>query len=211
MIKKAMFIIGGGVLVFALQSKAEDIYDLPYIEGPYLSVKAIGIYPGETNWEAASSETTVEYDAGYGGGGSIGFKLPYNFRVEGEFSYLHSDVDSVGGVKNSNAVEVIAIMANLLYDIPLPNSVPVKPYVGAGIGSAFVEFEPAAGKTDDTPFAYQGIAGASIPVNANNDIFVSYRYLRTLEGNYDNAGVPFDAEFDTHIGEIGWRMMFNML
>ncbi|HVM22116.1 MAG TPA: outer membrane beta-barrel protein, partial [Sphingomicrobium sp.] len=82
-------------------------------------------------------------------------------------------------------VSVLSGMVNGLLDFGLSES--MSAYVGGGFGRARVR---QLGESDSA-WAWQGIAGVSIPVGANLDLGLKYRYFRTGRLNFDTDPVAF--------------------
>ena len=111
-------------------------------------------------------------------------------RVNGQTLPL----SNVGG-----SARLYAGMANLAYDIPVhPFGLPVQPYVGAGAGYAWLDFHNAGGDGRGTfllgngntfgpgpdrvsfgsagAFAYQAMAGVSVPITALPGLQATFEY-----------------------------------
>ena len=157
----------------------------------------------------------IEFDDGYAGFVTIGGQLWF-FRGEGEFGYRNNDVDSVSGIPGggSGEAKVKSYMGNVLFDIP--TGTPWTPYIGAGIGAAWVRMEgnlPAAGVTvDDSEraLAYQGILGVTYRMSPNVGIFADYRYFDTEENQFTASnGTQFDTDYTAHTLTVGLRYTFG--
>src|SRR5690606_27488249 len=130
-------------------------------------------------------------------------------RAEVEGNYRRNEVDEVrlGGLPNpavpserlirgGGDVATYGVMANLLYDIGAAQGWPVHITIGGGVGWALHDYDGVGGATqfqglsnavvsiDDTDgrFAYQGIAGVSVPITAVPGLAITaeYRYFATL-------------------------------
>ena len=93
--------------------------------------------------------------------------------------------DGQGSVKN------YGLFGNAFYDINTGSG--FKPYVGAGLGYQWidVEYAPSAvdiANDDDGAFSYQLMAGGSIAVSENFDVFAQYTYRDTFE----DADIPLN-------------------
>ena len=138
--------------------------------------------------------------------GSIGYGLAgtgLRFELQGAFydNKIHS-------LKDGGAVRVTSaggdeykegVFGNVLYDIPLPASTPVFPYVGAGVGYVHNEFNnlhiatnggtPTAtllrGNGEADGLGVQGIVGVSFPVYSlvpGLSFTAEYRFLSEIGG-----------------------------
>jgi outer membrane protein OmpA-like peptidoglycan-associated protein len=75
-------------------------------------------------------------------------------------------------------------MANVLYDF-MPASI-ITPYVGAGLGVAFIDSNSSLGSTQ---FAYQGMLGLAANVSNSMRIMVEGRYFGTTNPSVNVPGV----------------------
>ncbi len=163
----------------------------------------------------------AEFDNGYGIEGAVGYAHHSGFRGELALGYRNNDFDdvSVAGVSASGSgvnvggqVESLSIMGNGYYAFDLGAG--FKPFIGAGIGVAFLEAEvelshPSFGtiteSDDDTVFAYQGIAGVEYEIptdSATIALGVRYSYFATTDPDF--GGI--EAEYGTHNIMVGVRI-----
>lgn len=148
--------------------------------------------------------------------GVLGYALGNGLRFETEVGYRPNDVDNITGVAGgSGDVDVLNWMFNALYDLDYWN-LPVKPYVGGGIGIANVDFDgvtPVAGSTindSDIGFAFQGIAGVSLDLTENLAATLDYRHLRVPNVSFrTNGGTSVDSDYATNQIMIGLRYTFG--
>lgn len=169
-----------------------------------ISTSGSGVY-----WDHA------RYHFGYDVGGSIGYKSN-PLRYEAQFTYMDSETKrfSVNGFEPSlMAGESTAslLMANVYYDFP--DMVPgIAPYIGGGIGYAYVTTRLGAGAgsyyfygldVHDSVFAYQGTAGLTYNFAENYAINIDYRYVGT--SNVSSFGKIFQA----NLAEVGATYRFD--
>lgn len=148
--------------------------------------------------------------------GALGYALGNGLRFETEVGYRPNDIDNITGVAGgSGDVDVLNWMFNALYDLDYWN-LPVKPYVGGGIGIAHVDFDgvtPVAGSTindSDIGFAFQGIAGVSLDLTENLAATLDYRHLRVPSVSFrTNGGTNVDSDYATNQIMIGLRYTFG--
>jgi opacity protein-like surface antigen len=148
------------------------------------------------------------YNNGYNAGGRFGYQSN-PIRYEVEYTYLHAnakhfDVNEVRQTEVSGEASGNLLMANLYYDFPdmLPA---VAPYLGVGIGYAYIQSTLASTgpdsatyfNTDDSAFAYQGTAGITYNFAENYAMNIAYRYVAT--DKTDGFGKIFQA----HLADIG--------
>src|SRR5262249_5490732 len=137
------------------------------------TIKRNGTYKEKTGWVVL---------------GTLGYAFGNGFRVELEPGYRYNKLDNlkvngIGKVANSGHVDSWSVMANALYDIP--TGTPITPYVGGGVGVAWVHGEfknnNIGQSVEDTQaqFAYQGIAGVDYSLTPQLKIGISYHYFGT--------------------------------
>lgn len=94
-----------------------------------------------------------------------------DIRGEIEGSYIDNDFDNISG-----DVTIYAGMVNGYYDFN--NSSKITPYVGLGVGAAFVEAQSSSFTDDEqTVFAYQGMLGAAYEYDNDIDLTMGYKYF----------------------------------
>jgi opacity protein-like surface antigen len=198
--------------------------------GPYVGLEGGVLFPKDRHVDATVNYTNpaltdTTYPDAFDVNQKTGFDLDaiagYDFglfRLEGELGYKRSKNDTrlnpafvsayntATGVTLTNSdfdlnnhTTVLSAMLNGLVDGDLGG---VRVYGGGGVGYADVK---ALGDSDNA-FAWQLIAGASVPVTPNVDVGLKYRYFRT--GNlhftdtraFPEAGVALDSsgKFSSH-------------
>ena len=86
-----------------------------------------------------------------------------------------------------------AIMANAFYDFLAGG--PIVPYIGAGLGIAFVNASALGGYTSSTNFAYQGMLGVGWNIDPQFRLNIEGRYYGTTSPTVNNplsGGVTFN-------------------
>ncbi|WP_341808270.1 P44/Msp2 family outer membrane protein [Wolbachia endosymbiont (group E) of Neria commutata] len=147
------------------------------------------------------------------GSAAAGLKMEDNIGVELEVLYSQLDVDGAGYKDTNSAdkpdnakvfakvtafdgsdsgkatgtnegFKTIAAMVNAYYHVDLGNeSIPVTPYVGAGVGVAKVNFAGA----DHWKPAYQAKAGISYAVTSEIKVYGGYRYFGLYGNEFKDA------------------------
>jgi opacity protein-like surface antigen len=108
-----------------------------------------------------------------------------------------------------------SLMANAWYDFDL--GLPITPYVGGGLGLAQVKISgDLAGhrlfEKNDSVFAWQVGAGASLPISDAAKLFLDYRYFSAdnahlkLEPGFHGGSI--NADFNSHSLLLGIRFNF---
>ena len=138
------------------------------------------------------------------GGGSIyvGTRLPLGLRLELEALYRYLPINRVdlGGVTvaGSGRAHLAGPMLNLFFDLPVQDF-PFRPFIGGGIGGAYVTANVADGaggndyyRPSDWQFAYQVMGGAEIPLSQSSRFTAMYRWLEVngIQGKCAASGPP---------------------
>ena len=181
----------------------------------------------------------LEIDLAAGLGGAIGYRWS-NLRLEGFGAWRHHDVDvfealqlvtvneSTGATVTINAIDrfrsrvsgdttTIVGMVNGIVDIDF--ALPVVPYVGVGLGAAYVTLRDVRGSAGGIPFtlasdsdmvlAYQALGGVAFPITDQIIVELEYRFLTMTDPEFtDSLGASIDVENDSHHFEIGLRLNF---
>jgi outer membrane protein OmpA-like peptidoglycan-associated protein len=191
------------------------------------------------NWLDDTSETVnyggipvpveIQWDTGWAIEAELGYRWAEFWRLEIEASFRENDIDTYTSnniVTNpSGDVEQLAVMANLLFDFDVTETINFS--IGGGIGAAQVEVE-ATGTTaastvfldeadQDWNWAYQGIAGISFETGDQTEIYIDYRYFVTNDVNIQPSagaflpavGTIFDENFENHTVKFGFRYFFE--
>ncbi|MBE9605886.1 OmpA family protein [Acetobacteraceae bacterium H6797] len=179
----------------------------------------------------AGNGAKVNFDSGLGAVLSAGYGFGNGLRAEIEGSYRHNWVDDgrpargLGHRGASGYNYGIGAMANVLYDFDLGLPMGITPYIGGGVGYAWLNYQDVKlkGVTDtldifgsDGAFAYQGIAGLSLPISSvpGLSLTAEYRYFATLEqelkarSTTDSGKVKVD--YANHSVLIGLRYAFGV-
>ena len=142
----------------------------------------------------------VDLDAGFTASGALGFNYTEGIRTELEYRYVTSGVSSrrlfEGGGDVGEGIGVPApsnddvnahfVFSNFYFD--LNNSSRFTPFIGGGVGGAFVENEFGL---RDAALAYQGRAGVAYDFGGGLSFDLEYIYLRTNDLSFG----PDDGDF----------------
>lgn len=164
----------------------------------------------------AALGTEINFDVGYGLSGALGYHWGL-FRVEGEITYAESDIDElevVGiGFSGSGDVSSLGFMANAFKDFEIGDGWQFN--IGGGIGYAIVSINDASvggvplADDDDWVFAYQLGTGIGYQMSPTTTLSLDYRYFATVDPEFNDVdGIPFEAEYDSHVIRIGVRFNF---
>lgn len=178
--KSALLLAAALVLPVAKASAAEQ-------PGWYGTLGAGMAFQNDTEHTSANTNNFKFTNPGFDVLGSVGYAYGNGLRFEGEAFHGYSTVrDADGAISNTD------LFLNGLYDFDLGTF--FTPYVGAGVGVGFVGAENIGRTTgtthidgNDTQFAYQGIAGVSMPINNEWSVSADYRYIATLDPKFGNS------------------------
>lgn len=187
------------------------------VDGVYTSVfggytylpSNISVY----NWDYGLFRDGSKYNGGFNAGGRIGYQSN-PLRYEAEYTFLkaetkHLDVNYIKHDNLEGYASANLLMANVYYDFPdmLPA---ISPYLGVGIGYAYLQSEIltyspyyAYFKASESAFAYQGTAGITYNFAENYAVNLAYRYVAT--SNTDGFGKVFQA----HLASAGAVYRFD--
>jgi len=156
--------------------------------GPYGQVAGGGNHTRDVDFGETGGE--VDFEQGGLGALSLGYALAPGWRPELELAFRRNDVEDAGGTEEARTA-----MANLWYDFRAPAFAPrLRPYLGAGVGSAEVEADRlvdasgAARSAEDTVTAYQAGLGLNYDATRSLVLSLGYRYLETDEVTF--PGTP---------------------
>ena len=186
----------------------------------YVGLRGSIVQTDDGDTTSPSIDYNESYKTGFAAAAFLGWVLDENFRIEIEAGYRSADIDSVYITRNAfdstsegaaypvaGQAQVGAFMANLYYDIHLLGDIGVLPWVGAGIGGAYVEYAVAgdivagglttlAAQDHASAFAYQLMAGLTIPLADSISGSIGYRFFQTTDFNYVD---DFDDAFKTKL------------
>ena len=198
------------VAAFPLLASAENLYVI-LRGGP-------GFTP-DVKVGAPSDQDDLGFGTGFTGGAALGYAFPFGLRAEGEFGFIYAPVESDNGIDIDGSYKNYLLMANAYYDFKFFG--PIKPYVGFGLGAAFVHedrevFADGLGRFLDvdesrTDFAYQARVGIAYEVNNWLDLSLGYRFVHidgATEGRGSNNFVIKHNSFINHSVELGVAFKF---
>jgi len=178
-----------GVLVAVVSSVLFLVAAPVFAAGGYLGIEGGAVWPEDVSLSGGN----LSFDTGW----SLGAVAGYNFgtwRLEGEYAYRSNDGSATvsagtSGVSETGGGDTVtnALMLNAFYDFRMVSPT-VYPYLGAGMGFAWVDQEvttPSFRVDDsDTVFAYQFIAGIGFDLSKAFTMALDYRYFATADPSY---------------------------
>jgi len=155
-----------------------------------------GVFTHDTEAEFAGTTYDVTVDPGIRFGAFVGVKLTDAIRAEIEATRAATDTATTVSTSETTAT---TLMLNVLYDVHAIQ-VPIgpfalTPYVGAGVGLAFVDTDAVIGglafSGDDMAFAQQVLAGVTVPLTDRLAFRGGYRLQHINETG--DKGVTVDG------------------
>ncbi|GAC1489925.1 MAG: OmpA family protein [Acetobacteraceae bacterium] len=179
------------------------------------------------------SRARIDLNTGAVGIGSLGYGFGNGVRIELEGNYRNNEFNSnrvfVFGRPLNGREQKYGAMGNVLFDLDIGSRY-VFPYIGAGAGYEWVTQRQAATRVfgnslggTDSSFAYQAIAGVSLPIPpvVGLSLTAEYRYYALTgqrEFTVTNAGFSQGsnlryrtAQDYNHSLLIGLRYAFNVV
>ena len=186
--------------------------DVSMAGGFYLNGNAGLVWLQDTDLTENNVSREATFDSGFGFGGGGGYDFDF-MRVEAEIGYRKNDVNKVstvphGNVDGSGDISAFSFMVNGFYDFK--NSTFLTPYIGAGIGAAYIDLGAVSAETirisggDDTVFAYQAEIGFNNAINQTMSFDIGYRYFATTDPSLGGS----DSEYKSHNVIIRFRYVF---
>ncbi len=201
-------------------------YHFADIRGTNYTTYPVGLPPVPNN-----SFATADLKGSWSIGGGVGYQISDYFRVDvtGDYwakaDFTGSTTGVCGGLPctstDVSAMSAFLLLANAYVDLGTYHG--ITPYVGAGIGGAFVQWDDLrntiGGVTTvhhgkfDWRFAAALMLGASYCLTENLDLDLGYRYTWLSGGRMFNyavgAGPGRDEGFNVHEVRAGMRWRFG--
>ncbi len=210
----ALFSIAALLVIFPLQASAQS--------GGY-----VGLFGGYSfSPDAKYDVSPYSFDLDVQNTWLVGLKIGYTppqmkfFSIEFEYSYMNPDIDrtvllQAGGdfIAVEGDATIHSFMVNLIGKYPEGK---IHPYFGIGLG--FAQFDVSGKFTgriggvsryaeadgDDTPFAWQILAGVEFDINKNFSVDLGYRYYNTKPDLGDDEKI----DYKTSVVTLGLKYSF---
>ena len=219
MVSSRMWVVGAALAALAAPAAAQPI------SGVYIGGGAgLNLHHGTTSTDGTTRHLT---HPGVVGVLAVGWGYGNGLRLEAEGSYRSNDIKDYrtsrvnGGLTNtvspSGRVGTAAVMANLLYDVDLTRlglPIPVRPYIGGGVGYGWRQYDDVGGLALGVPdaltgtaararmrggsygdFAWQAIGGVAIPLRfvPGLELTAEYRYFSMADTKFEQRRVPLSG------------------
>jgi opacity protein-like surface antigen len=168
--------------------------------GTYVALRGSYAFSGNATTTYAPTTPATELRGSYasGSGGSIAFgtHLPLNLRLEIEGLYRYQSLSkvSLNGVDTvaGGHTQIASPMMNLLWDIPMPVESDLQPFVGMGVGAAYVETAASGSgniymRQDRWDPAYSFMAGMAMPLDDSSRLTAMYRWMQVRDAGHKCA------------------------
>lgn len=188
--------LGSTALLFSIFSSVQAAYYPPLEPEPMpLHIWYLGGTGGVTFVSTTHRDgiTTHYQTANWDAGAEIGLAYK-SWRFEAEYIYQPANVYRINGVTSGDRLRVQSGLFNILFDF-LDEGDIYRPYVGAGVGYALVEYPNL---TSNGVLGYQAQAGVRFAVYDNASFTLGYRFFGTttaeqalgdtFQNNMINAG-----------------------
>ena len=196
--KIILCMICGLLLVFPTMGLAAGLYGSVGVGAAWVSdsdVSVDGFFDG-----------TAKFDTGYSVGAALGYMTEL-LRLDGELSYMASDMDTYAGFPADAEINALTFLANGYYDFNIGG--PMKPYITAGIGASRIEIsEPGFSDEDDTVFAYQIGFGVGYELSETLILDGRYRFISGQDMEFSEGGSTVEVEIASHNLMVGVRIPF---
>jgi OmpA-OmpF porin, OOP family len=137
--------------------------------------------------------TKVKFDPGFRAGVTGGYQLTDWFAGEVEVGFLENQIKSITGADRIHDAWFGNVPFLLNGKLQYPNSSPLTPYIGAGVGfsEAIIDVghvdlggTSLHGSISDTVFAWQGFAGLRYRLNDSMGLRLEYHYFAAQGANW---------------------------
>jgi OmpA-OmpF porin, OOP family len=159
----------------------------------------------DVNAEVGGASGEAEVDVGTRFDLGVGYSLNKNWALEFDTGWVWNRFTDTDG-----SISHIPLMINGVFRYPMAGGKWV-PYIGAGLGGTYSMLDVDDGTLDDSDgdfnFAWQGMAGIKYMIKENMSLGLGYKYLATLESNFEIEGVDVSLE-NSHNHAFG--LVFNM-
>jgi OmpA-OmpF porin, OOP family len=143
-------------------------------------------FAGPSAFGTISGNSNATFNTGWVAGGALGYDF-IGLRVEAEGVYReNTGTLAVGGLSAGFNFNEVAIMGNVYYDFLAGSA--IVPYIGGGLGVAFLNAGALGQTRQSTQFAYQGILGVGWNIDQTFRLNLEGRYYGTTAPYFNNQG-----------------------
>lgn len=197
------FLLATAMLALPAAAKAQAVDGLYAAAATGLNWHERSVYstPASTIYNNIAFAIAAGAKEGSAALGSIGWGFGNGLRLEGEINFRNNDIRKAVDIvpwgiplgSPGGSIRSSGLMANAFYDIGASQNWPVQISLGGGVGYAWNRWREVGGVLSPAEtmridgnsgkFAYQGIAGLTIPMKAFPGLALTteYRYFATLD------------------------------
>ena len=137
----------------------------------------------------------------FGGSVLLGTVCPV---TNGDFRFELEYTKNADAKKRDAKVKTQAALFNVYYDFNVQLALPIKPYVGIGLGWGRSELETPARKAKDDGVALQIGGGVDYRINENTVVDLGYRYITygDFDQEFRGPGIYEKLEYKPRAHEI---------
>jgi len=146
--------------------------------------------------KSAGGTAHEHFDTGYAYGGAVGFDNGNGVRYEIDTLHQMSNLNGLSGTPASGHLQSTSVMANAQVD--LTHSMPITPYVGAGIGYQNIGVTVNGLHDSDWKPAYQAEAGLRKDLSNKVSLFGEYRFSQSEAADLSAGGLDAHQHFADH-------------
>ena len=182
----------------------------------YGEVRGATAFVQDSEQDILGIDSEVSLETGWMAEIAAGYAHGSGFRGDFTVSYLRADFDEIelegfGSASLDGDLWGIATLANGYYDVYLDRWgvdglfwSRLRPFVGGGIGAAYMEIDGDLDADGDFALAYQGSAGFSYAITPQWETTLRYTYFSALDPKFDGVEVDINA----HTVGAGLRFRF---
>lgn len=171
---------------------------------PYVTAKAKYAFARNKVKVSGVNRDKVEFnDNVFGGSAAVG--TIYHL-MDGDFRFELEYTKNADAEDKNTKVKTQGVLFNVYYDFNLRTTLPIRPYVGAGLGWGHAEFEHSAGRSvDEDGTSAQIGCGVSYKLNEHAVVDFGYRYISygDFDVEYRVPGYYYEKdEYEPHAHEL---------
>ncbi len=183
------------------------------VAGAYVSLGGgVAFHPSnDFRYYSLDARGKLKWSTGYTVVGGVGYGFGDGIRVEFDGDLLHNAVHAADGTNGDMRINGsernYGGIANLFYDLPVALPLSIMPFVGAGAGYQWVDYNPEIGNAVERvfstkgSFAFDAIGGVAyeVPQVPGLAVTAEYRFMdltasRNYTGNGDRGFVRVGPE-----------------
>lgn len=207
---KLMLMSGSAALVCVCGVMQPASADTADYQGPYARLMGGLNFLPDSDFDGSSPDLfpsgEARFDTGTVVGLAAGYRFNRNFATDIDYLYRSNDIDTIKGTGGASVADggdlaSVAIMANGYYYFDFAES--WSPYLGVGMGflqeiDSDVQLTGLKSQKDleDQVFAWQAIAGAEVPIDANWRFYGEGRFMSAPSPDLSNSNGSYSVDYN---------------